>query len=234
MQVVLITGAAGGLGQELAREFAEQQWHVAAGFHVAKLSIDAKQIWPVALDVTDSAQTEEVVRQILARWGRIDLLVNNAGITSDQACSRMNDSSWDRVLDVNLKGVFLCSRAVLEPMLKQGAGQIINVASQSGRVGQRGQANYAAAKAGLFGLTASLAREVGSRNIRVNSVLPGVLPSGMTARLDPAVLSGFARANVLGRINSLGEVARFVAFLAGLENVSGQLFQLDSRINAWT
>ena len=119
-------------------------------------------------------------------------------------------------------------------MLRQRHGHIINVSSYSGRVGARGQTNYAAAKAGLLGLTQSLAREVGSRNVRVNAVLPGVLPTAMTAALGPETQAAFAAANALGRINSIAEVARFIVFLATLENVSGQLFQLDSRIARWT
>jgi 3-oxoacyl-[acyl-carrier protein] reductase len=146
----------------------------------------------------------------------------------------MAETAWQRVLDVNLKGAFLCSQAVCRRMIKQRDGHIINISSSSGRAGQRGQANYAAAKAGLFGLTTSLAREVGSRNVRVNAVLPGVLPTKMTAKRSEAEMQEFAEANALGRINSLDEVARFVAFLAGTKNISGQLFQLDSRIAPWT
>ena len=119
-------------------------------------------------------------------------------------------------------------------MLRQRDGHIINISSFSGRAGARGQTSYAAAKAGLFGLTSSLALEVGSRNIRVNAVLPGVLPTAMTAHLKPGELDDFANANALKRINSLDEVARFIAFLAAMRNVSGQIFQLDSRISRWT
>jgi 3-oxoacyl-[acyl-carrier protein] reductase len=135
---------------------------------------------------------------------------------------------------VHLKGAFLCSQAVLRPMLKQRDGHILNVASFSARTGNRGQANYAAAKAGLLGLTTSLAKEVGSRNVRVNAILPGVLPTPMTASLTPEQLETFATANALGRLNDPAEVARFAAFLAGTQNISGQVFQLDSRIARWT
>ena len=119
-------------------------------------------------------------------------------------------------------------------MLRQRGGHIINIGSFSGRAGQRGQANYAAAKAGLIGLTESLAKEVGSRNLRVNAILPGVLPTPMTAKLSETQLADYVAANALGRINSLSEVAEFIVFLATMQNVSGQVFQLDSRIARWT
>jgi 3-oxoacyl-[acyl-carrier protein] reductase len=170
----------------------------------------------------------------MQQWGRVDALINNAGTVADELLPQMPDADWDKVLDVNLKGVFLCSQAVLRPMLKQRAGHIINMGSWSGRAGARGQTNYAAAKAGLFGFTTSLAKEVGSRNVRVNAVLPGVLPTKMTNDLSPEQMAEYASANSLGRINSIDEVSRFVAFLASLENVSGQVFQLDSRIGRWT
>lgn len=160
--------------------------------------------------------------------------MNNAGVTADQPAWQISDADWDRVIAVNLKGAFLCSREVLPVMLRQQDGHIINIASFSARQGTRGQANYAAAKAGLIGLTESLAREVGGDNVRVNAVLPGVMRTGMTARLTEVQLTELASANLLGRLNSIEEVAGFVAFLASLRNVSGQLFQLDSRISRWT
>jgi 3-oxoacyl-[acyl-carrier protein] reductase len=146
----------------------------------------------------------------------------------------MDEAAWDQVLSVNLKGAVWCAQTVLRPMLRQRDGHIINIASFSARVGARGQANYAAAKAGLLGFTQSLAKEVGPRNVRVNAVLPGVLPTAMTAGLPPATKRAFATANALGRLNSIAEVAAFVVFLATLRNVSGQVFQLDSRTVPWT
>ena len=233
-RVALITGAAGGLGQGLVNEFAAQGWQVVAGYHRTTAHTETDSVWPVQLDVTDRSRIAQVVPDILQRWQRIDALINNAGLTADELSGQLSDDDWDRVLSVNLKGAFLCSQAVLRPMLKQRDGHIINISSFSGRCGARGQANYAAAKAGLLGLTTSLAKEVGSRNVRVNAVLPGVLPTRMTKLLDDAQLSAFATANALGRINSVAEVARFTVFLAAMQNVSGQLFQLDSRIAAWT
>jgi 3-oxoacyl-[acyl-carrier protein] reductase len=171
---------------------------------------------------------------LLQRWGRLDVLVNNAGIAADASVPQMPEADWDRVLEVNLKGAFLCCRAALRPMLKQRDGHILNISSFAARAGTRGQANYAAAKAGLIGLAESLAREVGARNVRVNTVLPGVLPTPMTSGLKPEILDQFTRANTLQRLNTIDEVARFVVFLAGTANISGQIFQLDSRIARWT
>jgi len=231
-KVALITGAAGGLGRGLVAEFVAQGWRVVATHYRSAIQEETDQIWPVKLDVTDRDQTQSVVKQLLARWGRVDSLVNNAGVSADGLVSQMSDDDWDRVVDVNLKGAFLCSQAVLPMMLKQRDGHIINIASFAAR-GQRGQANYAAAKAGVIGLTEALAKEVGSRNVRVNAILPGVLPTPMTANLTEAQLNELAAANALRRLNSVTEVARFTAFLATTQNISGQVFPLDSRVGRW-
>jgi 3-oxoacyl-[acyl-carrier protein] reductase len=233
-RVVLITGAAGGLGQGLTAAFAREGWCVAGGYHHAPLAAGGESIWPVPLDVTNPAQVQHAVANVLDRWGRLDALVNNAGFTSDRLVVQTTGADWERVLAVNLKGAFLCAQAALRPMIRQRDGHILNVASYAARAGASGQAAYAAAKAGLIGLTESLAREVGSRNVRVNTVLPGVLPTPMTAVLSQDVLKRFAAANALGRLNAVEEVARCMVFLAGLQNVSGQLFQLDSRLTRWT
>lgn len=233
-RVALITGASGGLGRALVAEFLAQDWRVAAGYHRENAHAESDSLLPLPLDVTSREAVACGVTQVLSRWQRIDLLINNAGYTADQLVGQLTDDDWQRVLDVHLKGAFLCSQAVLRPMLKQRDGHILNVASFSARTGNRGQANYAAAKSALLGLTTSLAKEVGSRNVRVNALLPGVLPTPMTAGLSPQQLEAFAAANALGRINDLAEVARFAAFLAGTQNISGQFFQLDSRIARWT
>jgi 3-oxoacyl-[acyl-carrier protein] reductase len=233
-RTVLITGAAGGLGRALVAEFAAQGWRVAAAYHSSTNEVETSRIWPIQLDVTRRARVRAAVEQLIARWGRMDALINNAGVTADGLVSQTGGDDWDRVLDANLKGAFLCSQAVLPAMLRQRDGHIINISSFSARRGPAGQANYAAAKAGLIGLTTSLAREAGSGNIRVNAVLPGVLKTRMTAVLTEAQLNDLAADNALGRLNSIEEVARFTAFLATTHNISGQLFQLDSRIGRWT
>jgi len=233
-RVVFITGAGGGLGQALGRKFSQGRWQVAAGFHSLSSKATNEAALNLELDVINAGSVSTAVERVLKKWGRIDALVNNAGIIDDAGIWETTDAMWGRVMDVNLKGAFLCAREVTRTMIKQRNGHIINISSFSGRAGQGGQSNYAAAKAGLFGLTTSLARELGSRNVRVNAVLPGVLPTQMTARLSDAELKQFANANALGRINSLEEVADFIVFLAGTRNISGQLFQLDSRIAPWT
>jgi 3-oxoacyl-[acyl-carrier protein] reductase len=232
--VALVTGAAGGLGRGIVSELLAQGWRVAAGWHSAPDFAASESLMPVALDVTRREQAAAAVAETVRRWGRLDLLVNNAGITRDQALPQISADDWDAVVDTNLKGAFLCSQAALKPMLQQRDGHIINLSSHAGRNGSRGQANYAAAKAGLLALTTSLAREIGGRNVRVNAILPGVLRTGMTRALSEAQLDHFARANALGRLNDIAEVARFIVFLAGLRNISGQIFQLDSRISRWT
>lgn len=233
-RVALVTGAAGGLGTGIVAELARQGWSVAAGWHRREPSPAVGDMFAVPLDVTDVGSVSRAVDSVLGRWGRIDLLVNNAGIVSDALLARMEEPMWDRVLDVNLDGAFRCARAVARPMLRQREGQILNITSHGGRVGRAGQANYAASKAALFGLTQSLARELGSRNVRVNAVSPGFLQTGLVADLTEEQLAIHASANTLGRLNEIAEVARFVVFLAGMRNVSGQIFQLDSRITPWT
>jgi 3-oxoacyl-[acyl-carrier protein] reductase len=235
--VALITGAAGGLGRALVAEFAAQGWRVAAGWHRQPPDPSVgppAAVWPVPLDVTDAGAIATAVAVVTARWGAVGLLINNAGVIADALLGQMSDGDWDRVQAVNLRGAFLLCRAVLPAMIRQRQGHVVNIASLSARQGSRGQANYAAAKAGLIGLTQALAREVGPQNIRVNAVLPGFLLTPMTGQVARPVMAAAQAANVLGRLNTVDEVARFVAFLATLEGVSGQVFQLDSRIGRWT
>ena len=232
-RVVWITGAGGGLGGALVRGFHEAGWRVAAAGHREAPNVASERVWACALDVTQGAACERVVAEILDRWGRVDLLIHNAGVAADRLVAGMADDDWDRVLDVHLKGAFLCSRAVLPAMTRQADGQIVNVGSFAGKGGPIGQANYAAAKAGLIGLTLSLAREVAASGIRVNAVLPGVLPTRMTAGLKEPVRQALVAANLMQRMNTLDEVVRLFLGLAEARNVSGQVIQWDSRIARW-
>lgn len=231
--VVWVTGAGGGLGSALVEVFRERGWHVAASGHTRPPGGDGVRLRTGCVDVTRAETVTAWVEDIEAGWGRLDVLIHNAGVVADGPLVRMSDSEWDRVLEVNLKGAFLCARAVLPGMVRQQSGLILNIASFAGKFGARGQANYAAAKAALIGLTVSLAKEVGEAGVRVNAVLPGVMRTGMTRELSEEALDAFARSNQLRRLNSPRKVAEAVEAITRMEDVSGQVFSLDSRVGRW-
>lgn len=234
-KVVWITGAAGGLGRALITAFARHGWKVAATTHRLCPDLpESENIFPIVMSVEDRDKIVEGVDRIIQRWGAIDVLINNAGVTADGLLARMSDCDWDNVLRVNLKGAFLCAQSALQSMIPRRSGHILNISSFAAKSGAFGQCNYAAAKAGLVGLTESLAREVGNINIQVNAIFPGVLRTAMTDKLPPKALDDFAQDNVLERLNDPAEVARFIVFVAGMKNISGQVLQLDSRIGRWT
>lgn len=211
-QIAIITGGAGDLASGIREALA------GAGFEVHSPSREE-------LDVR---QAEEVDRYVSA-FDRIDLLVNNAGITRDALLSRQTPEDWDDVLNTNLKGAHLTSQAVSRIMMRQRDGHIVNIGSYSALQPPLGQAAYAAAKAGLIGLTKSYAKELGKRNIRVNCVLPGFLETKMTAHLKEDAKAAALARHQLGRFNTIEEAAAFIAHLASMRHVSGQVFQLDSR-----
>jgi len=215
----LITGGGGDLATAIAAALR------AAGYAVAAPDREA-------LDVTCGTAVARYFRD--AHPEPPGLLVLCAGLLRDAPLGRMEEADWDAVLDVNLRGAFLCAREALRGMLRLGRGHIVAVGSYSALTGPAGQANYAAAKAGLIGLIQSLAREGGRRGVRANCILPGFLETRMTRGLPAAVVEKARAAHVLGRFNTPAEVARFVAFLDGMPHVSGQVFQLDSRIRRWT
>jgi len=218
-KVAVVTGALGALGGAIARELERSPSFAAV--HAPGRG---------ELDVADP----DAVAAYFAGLSRIDLLVNNAGITRDATIAKLSESDWDAVNDTNLRGAFLCSRAALRSMIRRRTGHIVNIGSFSALRPPFGQVAYAAAKAGLVGLTQSLAEEVGKRRIRVNCVLPGFLEgTGMTKDLPESVIDLARRAHVLGRFNTPADAARFIALLDTLEAVSGQVFQLDSRIRRW-
>ncbi len=233
-KVVIITGAAGGLGRALVQNFRTAGWRVAAGQHRNSIFEETDDLLPVPLNVMDREQVRQAIEATLSKAGRIDALINNAGITADAPVAHLRNTDWQRVMDVNLKGAFLCSQAVLRTMFKQRDGHIINISSFAAKNGHAGQSNYVAAKAGLIGLTQSLAREAGPRNVRVNAIFPGVLDTPMTAGLTEEQLRRLNSTNVLGRSTDVEEVSLFIRNLAGMNHVSGQVFQLDSRVGAWT
>ncbi len=217
-RTVVITGGDGDLAQSIGVELKQ------AGFDVLAPGRDA-------LDVTSAAS----VKAFFADVKQLDLLVNNAGVCRDVSVVKMEDADFAHVVDVNLKGAFLVAQAAVKLMAKQRSGHIVNIGSYSALNGPAGQANYAAAKAGLIGLTQSIAKEYGARNVRANCVLPGVLETKMTRHLlnDAAWRDELLKIHALGRLNTSQDVARFMLFLHSMENVSGQVFQLDSRIRRW-
>ena len=239
----IVTGASRGIGRAIALALADEGADVAVNYMSSEAAAQAvvqeiekrgRRSLAVRADVSDFPDTFRMAQDVSTAFGHVDILVNNAGINSDKTFVKMDHAAWRKVLAINLDGVFNCTKVFIDDMLKRGYGRIVNITSVIGQIGNFGQANYAAAKAGQFGLTTALARELGSRNVRVNAILPGVLPTKMTASRSPDEMQQFAAANALGRINSVEEVARFIVFLAGTQNISGQLFQLDSRIAPWT
>lgn len=221
-RVALVTGASQGIGRACALRLAQQGASVAlAARNVEKLQqvegeiISAGgQAASFAMDVAQEEQIKSAFKAALERFGKIDILVNNAGITRDQLMMRMKRADWDAVLETNLTGPYLCIQAAIGSMLKQRWGRIINITSVVGQIGQAGQANYASSKAGLIGLTMSVAREVASRNITVNAVAPGWIETAMTEVLSPELREGMIKAVPLGRAGTDQEVAHAVCFLA--------------------
>jgi 3-oxoacyl-[acyl-carrier protein] reductase len=221
-QVALVTGASRGIGAAIAAELGKQGATVigtatsAGGAENITAAFKAAGIkgLGLALDVNDAAQIEAVLKQIATDYGDVSILVNNAGITKDTLLMRMSDEDWDAVLSTNLKSVFRMSQAVLRPMMKARVGRIISISSVVGHMGNAGQTNYAAAKAGMSGFTKSLAAEVGSRNITVNCVAPGFIETDMTAELPEAIKTKMLERVPLGRLGNVNEIAATVAFLA--------------------
>jgi 3-oxoacyl-[acyl-carrier protein] reductase len=220
--VALITGASQGIGHACALRLAQEGASIAvAARSQEKLNELVSEITSVGgnaaaftLDVSDEEQIKSAVKNAIAQFGKIDILVNNAGITRDQLVMRMKRADWDSVLQTNLTSAYLCTQQVIGSMLKQRWGRIINISSIFGEMGQAGQANYAASKAGLIGLTMAVAREVGSRNITCNAVAPGFIETAMTAVLSDELKQNAVKQIPLGRVGIPKDVAGAVAFLA--------------------
>ena len=222
-KVALITGAARGIGQAIAKKLA------AEGCDVALCDLKAEWLAETAglveavgrkvqcfeADVSNAAAVDTVIAGVVGTFGRVDILVNNAGITKDTLMIRMSEQDWDAVLNVNLKGTFLFTKAVARPMMKQRSGAIVNVASIIGLIGNAGQCNYAASKAGVIALTKSAAKELAPRNVRVNAVAPGFIETRMTEALPEEVRKKMLDAIPMGRFGQPDDVADVVLFLAG-------------------
>ncbi|MEB3348426.1 MAG: 3-oxoacyl-[acyl-carrier-protein] reductase [Cyanobacteriota bacterium] len=235
-QVALVTGASRGIGRAVALQLAAAGAEVvvnyasspdAAAEVVAAIEAAGGCAWSHRADVADEEQVEAMVKAVLERAGRLDVLVNNAGITRDGLLMRMKTADWQSVLNLNLTGVFLCTRAVSRPMLKARSGRIINITSVVALMGNPGQANYSAAKAGVIGLTRSTAAEFASRGVTVNAVAPGFIATDMTRDLNA---EGILAAIPLGRMGQPEEVASAVRFLAADPAgayMTGQVLQVD-------
>jgi 3-oxoacyl-[acyl-carrier protein] reductase len=235
-QTALVTGASRGIGRAIALELAAAGATVVVNYAhspeaaeavVAEITTAGGQAWSLQANVAVESEVESMVKAVLERQGRLDVLVNNAGITRDGLVMRMKTPDWQSVIDLNLTGVFLCTRAVSRVMLKARAGRIINITSVVALMGNPGQANYSAAKAGLLGLTRSNAAEFAGRGVTVNAVAPGFIESDMTAELDQERILA---AIPLGRMGQPSEVAGAVRFLAGdpaAAYITGQVLQVD-------
>jgi len=235
-RVAIVTGGGRGIGRAIALKLAEAGATVVVN-DVGELAQDvAREIeamnqpsLAVLADVSQSSDVAKMVEEAMSTYGRIDILVNNAGITRDQLLLRMSDDDWDSVLSVNLKSVFLCTRAVLRDMVKQRWGRIISIASIVGIIGNAGQANYASAKAGIIGFTRTVAKEVAARGITANAIAPGFIDTEMTQRLDESRRQELQKHIPAGYLGLPRDVAETVAFLASEEAryITGQVLSVD-------
>lgn len=241
-KVALVTGSGRGIGRSIALRLARDGADIVindvgdlapAESVAAEVKAIGRKSLVVAADVSNSEEVNAMLAKVVAEMGRIDILVNNAGITRDQLIMRMSDDDWDKVLGINLKGVFVCTRAALRPMMKQRAGRIVNIASIVGLIGNAGQANYSAAKAGIIGLTKTTAKEVGTRGITANAVAPGFIDTPMTQALPEQRRAELMSSVLLGSLGTAEDVAGSVAFLVSEDAryITGQVITVDGGIS---
>jgi 3-oxoacyl-[acyl-carrier protein] reductase len=241
-RVALVTGGSGGFGTSLAHAFSKAGYGVVVHYFSNRDSAEAVageirknggDAMPVGADITDAGEVSSMSDRVISKWGRVDVLVNNAGITHESPLALTKEDDWDAVMAINLKGAFLCSRSVVPLMAERGGGHIINISSILGMWGGRGESGYAASKAALFGFTKSLAMELGPSGVRVNAVMPGFMLTRMTESSAPAALRRAKEENVLGGYTGQAASAGFVVNLAGMDTITGQIFNLDGRIFRW-
>jgi 3-oxoacyl-[acyl-carrier protein] reductase len=236
-QIAVVTGAGRGIGQAVALKLAASGADVVAvdlqaefcAETVQKAKDLGRRAWAVAANVADAASVEAAVEQILKEAGRVDILVNNAGITRDGLLMRMSEADWDAVLAINLKGTFLFTKALTRAFLKQRSGRIVNIASVIGLMGNAGQCNYAASKAGVIGFTKSCAKEFASRGITVNAIAPGFIQTAMTDKLSPEQKDAIAKQIPLAALGTADDVAHAVWFFAlpASRYITGQVLPVD-------
>lgn len=236
-KVALVTGASQGIGEAIAKQLAAQGATVVCAARTLRKLQDVADAIQVAggkadvieVDLADGASVKAAVAATVERHGALHILVNNAGITRDKLLIQMKEEDWDAVIDTNLKGAWTAIQAVTRPMMKQRWGRIINIASVVGQMGNPGQANYVAAKAGLIGLTKSVARELASRNVTANAVTPGYIETAMTAGLSDEVKAEFTKQIPLGRLGTGADIAAAVGFLASDEAsyITGQVLSVN-------
>ena len=236
-KVALITGGGRGIGREIALTFA----HSGADIITCDLNTEdanetsrqvealLRKALAITCDISCLCEVEQAIKKALDKFKKIDILINNAGITKDNLLLRMTESDWDKVIAVNLKGVFNCTKVISRLMLKQKSGKIVNISSIIGIRGNAGQANYAASKAGIIGFTKSIARELASRGINVNAIAPGFIETGMTAKLSDEIRERMLKEIPLAKFGTTADVAKLALFLASEESnyITGQVIQID-------
>jgi 3-oxoacyl-[acyl-carrier protein] reductase len=236
-QIAVVTGAGRGIGRAIALKFAHEGADVVVVSRTqensdkvaAEISALGRKAWAFAVDVADAAAVSAAAEKILAETGKVDILVNNAGVTRDGLLMRMPDVDWDTVLDTNLKGAFLVTKAFSRAMIKARSGRIINISSVIGLIGNAGQCNYAASKAGLIGFTQSAAKELASRGITVNAIAPGFIQTDMTAELKEDMKAALLKQIPLGALGEAEDIAGAALYLAGPAGryVTGQVLTVD-------
>jgi 3-oxoacyl-[acyl-carrier protein] reductase len=236
-KVAVVTGSTKGIGREIVSELAAQGAKVIVSGRNASLAqaiaqelIDSgHEAFSIAADVSIMEEASRLINSTIEKWGKINILVNNAGITRDNLMVRMSEDEWDQVISTNLKGTFNCMKAVTRQMMRQKEGRIINITSVVGIMGNAGQANYAASKAGIIGLTKSVAKELASRNVTCNAIAPGFIETDMTANLTEKVKEELKEQIPLNRLGKSSDISKVVAFLAGDDSsyITGQVINVD-------